>query len=56
MADRFMEEGNEKLNIIYRRCKFLCIILLIMWLVTAIPVAAVRFVDKRDTEELRAKS
>lgn len=51
MADRFIEEGNEKLNTIYRRCEFLCIILLIMWLVTAIPVAAVRFVDKRDTKE-----
>jgi hypothetical protein len=56
MADRFIEEGNEKLNIIYRRCDFLCIILLIMWLVTAIPVAAVRFVDKRDTKDIRAKS
>ena len=48
IADRFIEEGNEKLNIIYSRCEFLCIILLIMWLVTAIPVAASRFVDKRD--------
>ena len=46
MADKFMEEGNKKLDIIYRRCEFLSIILLIMWLVTAIPVAAVRFVDK----------
>ncbi|MCJ7617376.1 MAG: hypothetical protein MUO43_12660 [Desulfobacterales bacterium] len=51
MADRFMEEGNKKLHITYSRCKFLSIILLIMWLVTAIPVAAVRFVDKRDTKE-----
>lgn len=51
MAERFIEEGNEKLNTIYRRCEFLCIILLIMWLVTAIPVAAVRFVDKRDTKD-----
>ena len=51
MGDRFMEEGNEKLNTIYRRCEFLCIILLIMWLVTAIPVAAVRFVDRRDTKD-----
>ena len=51
MADRFIEEGNEKLNTIYRRCEFLCIILLIMWLVTAIPVAAVRFVDKRDYKD-----
>ncbi|MCG2830713.1 MAG: hypothetical protein L6302_06645 [Desulfobacteraceae bacterium] len=56
MADRFIEEGNEKLNIIYRRCEFLCIILLIMWLVTAIPVAAVRFVDQRDTKDITAKS
>ncbi len=51
MADRFIAEGNEKLSTIYHRCKFLCIILLIMWLVTAIPVAAVRFVDKRGTKE-----
>ncbi len=51
MADRFVEEGNKKLNTIYSRCKFLSIILLIMWLVTAIPVAAVRFVDKRGTKE-----
>ncbi len=51
MADRFIVEGNEKLNSIYHRCKFLCMILLIMWLVTAIPVAAVRFVDKRGTKE-----
>ncbi len=50
MADRFIEEGNEKLSTIYRRCEFLCTILLIMWLVTAIPVAAVRFVDKRATK------
>jgi len=51
MADKFMEEGNKKLHITYSRCKFLSIILLIMWLVTAIPVAAVRFVDKRGTKE-----
>ncbi len=51
MAGRFIEEGNEKLSTIYHRCEFLCIILLIMWLVTAIPVAAVRFVDKRGTKE-----
>jgi len=51
MADRFVEEGNEKLKTIHRRCEFLCIILLIMWLVTAIPVAAVRFVDKRATKD-----
>lgn len=51
MADKFMEEGNKKLHITYSRCKFLCIILLIMWLVTAIPVAAARFVDKRGTKD-----
>jgi len=51
MADRFIEEGNKKLSTIYHRCELLCIILLIMWLVTAIPVAAGRFVDKRGTKE-----
>jgi len=51
IAGKFIEEGNKKLLIIYSRCKFLSIILLIMWLVTAIPVAAVRFVDKRGTKE-----
>ena len=51
MADKFIEEGNEKLHIIYRRCNFLSIILLIMWLVTAIPVAVIRFVDKHGTKD-----
>jgi len=51
MADKFMEEGNKKIAIIYRRCEFLSIILLIMWLVTAIPVAAIRFVDKRGIKD-----
>lgn len=51
MADKFMEEGNKKIDIIYRRCEFLSIILLIMWLVTAIPVAAIRFVDKRGIKD-----
>ena len=46
-----MEEGNKKIDIIYRRCEFLSIILLIMWLVTAIPVAAIRFVDKRGIKD-----
>ena len=51
MADKFMEEGNKKIDIIYRRCEFLSIILLIMWLVTAIPVATIRFVDKRGIKD-----
>jgi len=39
----FLEEGNERLHIIYRRCMFLSVTLLIMWLVMAVAIAATRF-------------
>lgn len=46
MADKFLEEGDKRLYIIYRRCAFLSITLLVMWLITAGAIAATRFVEK----------
>ncbi len=46
MAATFSEKGDKRLYIIYHRCKFLSIILLSMWFITAIPIVATRVVDK----------
>ncbi len=46
MAEKFLKKGDERLYIIYRRCAFLSIILLIMWFIIAIPIVATRFADK----------
>ena len=43
MCERFLEEGNKRLNIAYRRCLFLSKTLLIMWAVTAIAIIYSRF-------------
>jgi len=40
IGKRFLEEGNKKLYIAYRRCIFLSTILLIVWLIMAVAVAA----------------
>jgi len=42
-AGKLFEEGNRRLNIIYHRCVFLSIILLIMWLIVAIAIVFTRF-------------
>jgi hypothetical protein len=49
-AEKFLEEGDKGLYTIYRRCAFLCIILLIMWLITGTAIAATRFADTLGTE------
>ncbi|MBW1716227.1 MAG: hypothetical protein JRJ77_10455 [Deltaproteobacteria bacterium] len=43
IGERFLEEGKKELYIIYRRCVFLCIILLIMWVIMAIAIVSARF-------------
>jgi hypothetical protein len=43
ICKRFLEEGNTRLHIIYHRCLFLSITLLIIWLIMAIAFAATRF-------------
>jgi len=43
MCERFLEEGKARLNILYRRCMFLCKTLLIMWAVIAIAIIYSRF-------------
>jgi len=40
VAENFSEKGNKGLYIIYRSCAFFSIILLIVWLIIAIPIAA----------------
>lgn len=47
MCERFLEEGNTRLRIAYRRCLFLSKTLLIMWAVTAIAIIYSRFHYKR---------
>ena len=43
MCERFLEEGNKRLDITYRRCLFLSKILLIMWAITAIAISYSRY-------------
>jgi len=42
MSEKFLEEGKKRLYITYRRCIFLSITLLIMWLTMAIAIVAAR--------------
>ena len=42
-CEKFLEEGKERLHLVYRRCTFLCITLLIMWLFMAIAIVSTRF-------------
>lgn len=42
-AGKSIEEGNKGLSLIYRRCAFLSIILLLMWLTVAIGIMVTRF-------------
>jgi hypothetical protein len=43
ISERFLEEGKKRLYITYRRCMFLTITLLIMWLIMAIVIVSARF-------------
>ena len=43
IGKRFSEEGNKALKIASRRCTFLSITLLIMWLIMAVALVAARF-------------
>lgn len=40
IGERFLEEGNKRLHLTYRRCVFLSIILSIIWLIMGIAIAA----------------
>jgi len=42
-GEKFLEEGNKRLQISYRRCTYLSITLLIMWLIMAVAIAGTRF-------------
>lgn len=43
ISENFLEEGKKRLHITYRRCTFLSIILLIIWLFMAIAIVSTRF-------------
>ena len=43
ISERFLEEGKKRLYINYRRCMFLTIILLIIWLIVAIAIVSAQF-------------
>jgi hypothetical protein len=43
VAEKFFEEGNQKLYLISHRCVFLSTTLLLMWLIMAIAIAVTRF-------------
>ncbi len=43
VGEKFFEEGNKRLNIAQRRCAFLSVTLLVMWLIVGIAVVATRF-------------
>ena len=49
IAEKFLEKGSMGLYTIYRRCAFLSVILLIIWLATAIPIAVTLFSDKEQS-------
>ena len=42
-GEKFLEEGNKRLQISYRRGTYLSITLLIMWLIMAVAIAGTRF-------------
>ena len=43
VGERFFEEGNKRLNIAQRRCAFLSVTLLVMWMIVGIAVVSTRF-------------
>ena len=43
VGGRFFEEGNKRLNIAQRRCAFLSVTLLVMWMIVGIAVVFSRF-------------
>lgn len=43
ICEKFLEEGKKRLSITYRRCTFLSVILLIIWLFMAIAIVSTRF-------------
>ncbi len=43
VGERFFEEGNKRLNIAQRRCAFLSVTLLVMWMIVGIAVVFTRF-------------
>jgi hypothetical protein len=43
VGEKFFEEGNKRLNIAQRRCAFLSVTLLVMWMIVGIAVVATRF-------------
>jgi hypothetical protein len=43
VGERFFEEGNRRLNIAQRRCAFLSVTLLVMWMIIGIAVVFTRF-------------
>jgi len=51
IAEKFLEEGNKRLYITFRRCTFLCTVLLIMWLITATAIVATSVADKLGTKD-----
>ena len=43
VGEKFFEEGNKRLNIAQRRCAFLSVTLLVMWMIVGIAVVSTRF-------------
>ena len=43
MGERFFQEGKKKLNITQRRCAFLSITLLVMWMIVGLAIVSTRF-------------
>lgn len=43
ISENFLKEGDKRLYITYRRCMFLSVILLIIWLFVAIAIVSTRF-------------
>ena len=47
IAEKFLEKGGMEIYTIYRRCTFLCVILLIVCLTAAVPIAITLISDKK---------
>lgn len=47
IAEKFLKKGGMGLYTIYRRCAFLCVILLIVCLIAAVPIAITLISDKK---------
>jgi len=43
IGEKFIEVGNESVGITYRRCAFLCTILLVIWTIVGLAILASRF-------------